>query len=223
MGVRVVQGCYSRTMLSMGDAQAQFSQNEASGFPKLYLIKHTHCCISWDIPIWPYCARIFALFFCLTPSAWRIPSTSWQHVSRGRMAHTPSAVFQVSVASWKWEAAQKQHLGAWPLWHQGPSGVFQHLWGALVACHKARGSCHHQAVPAVATPVLYVGPCDLMLGRVPLVPLFLKGKATPIITHKLRHANTSRAACSSSEQKTQLQRMALGVATCRRSTSGCDS
>ena len=37
------------------------------------------------------------------------------------------------------------------------------------------------------TPILYVGPCDLMLGRVPLFPLFLKGNATPTIPHKLRH------------------------------------
>ena len=30
------------------------------------------------------------------------------------LARTPSAVFQVSVASSKWEAAQKQHLGKRP-------------------------------------------------------------------------------------------------------------
>ena len=37
------------------------------------------------------------------------------------------------------------------------------------------------------TPILYVGPCDLMLGRVPLFPLFLKGNSTPTVPHKLRH------------------------------------
>ena len=52
-----------------------FSQNEPSGYSKLYLIKHIHCWISWDIPFLPYCARIVALFFHLTPSAWRIPPT----------------------------------------------------------------------------------------------------------------------------------------------------
>ena len=51
VGVRVVQGYCERTMLSMEDAQAQFSQNEPSGDPKLYLIKHIHCRISWDIPV----------------------------------------------------------------------------------------------------------------------------------------------------------------------------
>ena len=51
MGVRVVPGCYARTMLSMEDAQAQFSQNEPSDYPKLYLIKHIYCGISWDIPV----------------------------------------------------------------------------------------------------------------------------------------------------------------------------
>ena len=36
-------------------------------------------------------------------------------------------------------------------------------------------------------PILYVGPCDLMLGRVPLFPLFLKGilVATPTIPQEL--------------------------------------
>ena len=51
MGVRVVQGCYAHTMLSMEDAQAPFSQNESSGYPMLYLIKHIHCGISLDIPV----------------------------------------------------------------------------------------------------------------------------------------------------------------------------
>ena len=37
MGVRVVMGVYARTMLSMKDAQALFSQNELSGYPKLHL------------------------------------------------------------------------------------------------------------------------------------------------------------------------------------------
>ena len=36
------------------------------------------------------------------------------------------------------------------------------------------------------TPILYVGPYDLMLGRVPLFPLFLKANATPTIPHQLR-------------------------------------
>ena len=41
------------------------------------------------------------------------------------------------------------------------------------------------------TLILYVGPCDLMLGRVPLFPLFLKGNSTPTIPHKLRHLKGS--------------------------------
>ena len=46
MGVRVVQNLYRgvmrarSTMLFKADAQAPFSQNEPSGYPKLYLIKH---------------------------------------------------------------------------------------------------------------------------------------------------------------------------------------
>ena len=41
------------------------------------------------------------------------------------------------------------------------------------------------------TPIQYVAPCDLMLGRVPLFPLFLKGNSTPTIPHKLRHLKGS--------------------------------
>ena len=55
MGVRVVHNLYrgfmsSRsTMLFKADAQALFSQNEPSGYPKLYRIMHIHRGISWDI------------------------------------------------------------------------------------------------------------------------------------------------------------------------------
>ena len=41
------------------------------------------------------------------------------------------------------------------------------------------------------TLILYVAPCDLMLGRVPLFPLFLNGNSTPTIPHKLRHLKGS--------------------------------
>ena len=37
-----------------------------------------------------------------------------------------------------------------------------------------------------------VGPCNLMLGRVPLFHLFLKGNATPTLPHKLRHLKGSK-------------------------------
>ena len=43
------------------------------------------------------------------------------------------------------------------------------------------------------TLILYVALChgELMLGRVPLFPLFLKGNSTPTIPHKLRHLKGS--------------------------------
>ena len=44
------------------------------------------------------------------------------------------------------------------------------------------------------TPILYVAPCELMLGRVPLFPCFLQGNTTPAIPgipHKLRHLKAS--------------------------------
>ena len=41
------------------------------------------------------------------------------------------------------------------------------------------------------TPILYVAPFELMLGRVPLFPYFLQGNATPTIPHKLLHLKAS--------------------------------
>ena len=38
------------------------------------------------------------------------------------------------------------------------------------------------------TPIQYDAPCDLMLGRVPLFPCFLRGNATP---HQLQHLKAS--------------------------------
>ena len=41
------------------------------------------------------------------------------------------------------------------------------------------------------TPILFVAPCNLMLGRVPLFPLFLHGNTTPTIPHSLRSVKRS--------------------------------
>jgi hypothetical protein len=42
------------------------------------------------------------------------------------------------------------------------------------------------------TPILYVGPISNVLGRVPLMPLFLHGNSTPTIPHQLRHLQRSK-------------------------------
>ena len=42
------------------------------------------------------------------------------------------------------------------------------------------------------TPILYVGPISNVLGRVPLMPLFLHGNSTPTIPHELRHLQRSK-------------------------------
>ena len=65
------------------------------------------------------------------------------------------------------------------------------------------------------TPILYVGPCDLMLGRVPLFPLFLKGNATPTIPHKLRHLKGSAFQFGGADAAAADSRRG---ATCTRST-----
>ena len=42
------------------------------------------------------------------------------------------------------------------------------------------------------TPILYVGLISNVLGRVPLMPLFLHGNSTPTIPHQLRHLQRSK-------------------------------
>ena len=74
-----------------------------------------------------------------------------------------------------------------------------------------------------STPILYVAPCELMLGRVPLFPCFLQGNPTPAILHNLASCATSRAAGSSTGQPTQQLWMAVGGAMCIRSTCCCGS
>ena len=49
------------------------------------------------------------------------------------------------------------------------------------------------------TPILYVAPCHLMLGRVPLFPCFLQGNATPTIPHKLRQLKGSAFQCGTAD------------------------
>ena len=73
------------------------------------------------------------------------------------------------------------------------------------------------------TPILYVASCDLMLGRVPLFPCFMHGNATPTIPHKLRHLKGSAFQYGTGGPPTQPPLMAVGGATCMRSTCGCGS
>ena len=42
------------------------------------------------------------------------------------------------------------------------------------------------------TPILYVGPVSNVLGRVPLMPLFLRGNSTPTIPHCFRNLQRSK-------------------------------
>jgi len=50
---------------------------------------------------------------------------------------------------------------------------------------------HHPLYEPPPTMILYVGPCYLMLSRVPLILLFLQGNTTPTIPYKLRHLKGS--------------------------------
>ena len=43
----------------------------------------------------------------------------------------------------------------------------------------------------IPTSCLYVAPASCMVGRVPLIPLFLAGNSTPTIPHKFRKHKSS--------------------------------
>jgi hypothetical protein len=70
------------------------------------------------------------------------------------------------------------------------------------------------------TPCLYVAPAENMVGRIPLMPCFLDGNATPTIPHKYSK-NKLRLHVSRQVVQTLLRRMAGAVATSTRSTHGC--
>ena len=70
--------------------------------------------------------------------------------------------------------------------------VFAMFWGlCLIPQGFLMDHVNTKLYKQSPTPILYVGPCDLMLGMVPLFPLFLKGRATPPIPHKLQYLKGS--------------------------------
>ena len=77
-------------ILSMEDAQAPFSQNESSGYPKLYLIKNINCGISSYLSDESDTAPGLLPYSSALPLQ---PGGSLQHVRPGRMASTLSSVF----------------------------------------------------------------------------------------------------------------------------------
>ena len=54
------------------------------------------------------------------------------------------------------------------------------------------------------TPCLYVAPADNMVGRVPLMPLFLAGNATPMIPHLYSKRKDSGFPMGSAHQQIKL-------------------
>jgi hypothetical protein len=72
------------------------------------------------------------------------------------------------------------------------------------------------------TPCLYVALAENMVGRIPLIPSFLDGNATPTIPHKYTAART-RIQVSQLVVQMQLRRMEGAAATSMRLTRGCGS
>jgi hypothetical protein len=70
------------------------------------------------------------------------------------------------------------------------------------------------------TQCIYVAQARNMVGRIPLMPCFLDGNATPTIPHKYRK---HKIRVSRQAVPTQLRRVAGKAATSMRSTRGCGS
>ena len=100
------------------------------------------------------------------------------------MARAPSAVLQVPIA---------------PSERKIPNTTWTRGSDEIKACLVFFSTFEELKLPATGpmdhatsklyepspTPILYVAPCENMLGRVPLFPCFLQGNATPTIPHKL--------------------------------------
>ena len=70
------------------------------------------------------------------------------------------------------------------------------------------------------TPILYVGLAAVVLGRVPLMPLFLLGNSTPTIPHQLRQHRSARFPHGMADAADESGRKELREATCMRSANG---
>ena len=69
----------------------------------------------------------------------------------------------------------------------------QHLWTHGSARGRLYASMGVQKLyKASPTPILYVGLAADVLGRAPLMPLFLLGNSTPTISHQLRQHRSAR-------------------------------
>ncbi len=80
-----------------------------------------------------------------------------------------------------------------PWWHSIHPGFLEYLWRAQIAYQGAYGGrWSDQAVWTIPNPCLYVANVQNMVGRVPLMPLFLAGNLTPTIPHIFSKHKDSR-------------------------------
>ena len=87
----------------------------------------------------------------------------------------------------------------WPLRHPSQPGhpvlaffsTFEDL--DLPGSGPMESKCIRKFYDPSPTPILYVGPISNVLGRVPLLSLFLHGNSTPTIPHQLSESITSSA------------------------------
>ena len=125
----------------------------------------------------------------------RIAGLTCCHTTMSRTSRTLSHGSSRCVHTGRANACELQHLRAHgPArgggYHDGSCGRFHQLYEpSLPSAVRALTSYYGTAVQALthaATPILYVGLADNVLGRVLLMPLFLLGNSTPTILHQLR-------------------------------------
>ena len=114
-----------------------------------------------------------------------------------------------------------------PRYKHGPDDVFHHLvffstfeeLKLPISGPMERAGVTKLYEPS-PTPCLYVAPATNMVGRIPLMPLFLAGTSTqPFLTSTA----STRALASQWAAVTLLRQMDAVAAMCMRSTRGCGS
>ena len=81
------------------------------------------------------------------------------------------------------------HMG-YPMFIQYLSLYCRTLWSLFL--HIPLPSISLYLYEQSPTPILFVAPCQHVLGRVPLFPLFLDGNATPTIPYKYRQLQRAK-------------------------------
>ncbi len=116
----------------------------------------------------------------------------------------PPALLYLLPASKKCQAPEESKFQNQPWWPPSPPGLLQHLWEAETAHQRTYGECRlTKLYEPSPTPCLYVAPAVNMVGRVPLIPVFLAGNSTPTFRKSTASTRTLASQWGSCEPAAQ--------------------